>query len=193
MAATPSTMLPLGTPLPSFVLPDAVSGRLVRSEELLGAPAAIVAFICNHCPYVKHIRAGIAELGRFAAARGVAMVAVCSNDAKAYPVDAPPLMAEEARDAGYVFPYLHDATQDVAKAFRAACTPEFYVFDRDGKLAYRGQLDGARPRNTEPVTGADVRAAVEALLAGRTPSAEQTPSIGCNIKWRPGEAPDYFG
>jgi thiol-disulfide isomerase/thioredoxin len=188
MAATPSTMLPLGTKLPSFSLPDVVSERTVSSVELTGAPA-VVAFVCNHCPYVKHIRSGLAEFGRFADERGVKLVAISSNDVAGYPQDSPAKMVEEAREAGYTFPYLYDESQDVAKAFRAACTPEFYLFDREGALAYRGQFDDSRPNNGKPVTGKDVRAAVEALLAGGAPSPEQTPSIGCNIKWR--ERPDY--
>ncbi len=181
--AVPSNMLPLGTALPSFRLVDTVSGRTVASEELLGRPS-VVAFICNHCPYVKHIRAGLAEFGRFCAERGVALVAVSSNDVASYPDDAPDKMAAEAMSAGYAFPYLFDETQSVARAFDAACTPEFYVFDATGKLAYRGQFDDSRPKNDVPVTGADVRAALEALLTGGKPSAEQKPSVGCSIKWK---------
>jgi peroxiredoxin len=181
--AVPSNMLPLGTALPSFRLVDTVSGRTVASEELLGRPS-VVAFICNHCPYVKHIRAGLAEFGRFCAERGVALVAVSSNDVASYPDDAPDKLAAEAKSAGYAFPYLFDETQSVARAFDAACTPEFYVFDATGKLAYRGQFDDSRPKNDVPVTGADVRAALEALLTGGKPSAEQKPSVGCSIKWK---------
>jgi peroxiredoxin len=181
--AVPSSMLPLGTKLPDFRLRDTVSGRIVLSEELGGRPL-VVAFICNHCPYVKHIRGGLADFGRYVAERGVAFVAISSNDPVAYPDDAPDKMAAEAKAAGYVFPYLFDETQEVARAFNAACTPEFYVFDAAGKLAYRGQFDEARPKNDAPVTGADVRAAVDALLAGGTPSPDQKPSIGCGIKWR---------
>ncbi len=176
-------MLPLGTPIPDFSLPDVVGGAVLSSSALLGKPS-VVFFICNHCPFVKHIRAGIADFGRFCQERGIEMVAVSSNDADAYPADAPPAMKEEARQAGYVFPYLYDESQAVARAFDAACTPDLYVFDAAGKLAYRGQFDGARPGNDVAVTGADARAAVEALLAGRVPSADQLPSIGCNIKWR---------
>jgi peroxiredoxin len=176
-------MLPLGTPMPSFTLPDTVSGRLVSSVSLQGKPA-VVLFICNHCPFVKHIRAGISEFGRFCQERGVGMVAVSSNDAQAYPADSPEAMAVEAKEAGYVFPYLYDESQEVAHAFDAACTPDLYIFDAQGKLAYRGQFDAARPRNDVPVTGRDARAAVEALLAGQAPSPDQIPSIGCNIKWK---------
>jgi peroxiredoxin len=176
-------MLALGTQLPDFSLPDTVSGKVFESKTLLGKPA-VVFFICNHCPFVKHIRAGIADFGRFCEARGVAIVAVSSNDAVAYPADAPPAMIAEAKEAGYVFPYVYDESQSVARAFDAACTPDLYIFDANGKLAYRGQFDGARPSNDVPVTGLDARAAVEALLSGVAPSADQIPSIGCNIKWK---------
>jgi hypothetical protein len=185
-------MLPLGTPLPDFELPDAVTGKPVSSATLLRGAVSVVAVLCNHCPYVQHIRRGLASFGRYCEEKGVKMIAVSANDPVAYPDDGPRQMAEEARSAGYTFPYLFDETQDVAKSFRAACTPEFYVFDRDGKLAYRGQFDESRPKNDRPVTGEDVRAAVDALLAGKEPSAEQKPSIGCSIKWKAGNAPDYF-
>jgi peroxiredoxin len=185
--AVPSNMLPLGTPLPEFSLPDTVSGEQYSSALLAGRPA-VVAFLCNHCPYVKRIQKGIADFGQYCAQRGVAMVAISSNDVVAYPDDAPEKMTLEARNAGYTFPYLFDETQAVARAFDAACTPEFYVFDAAGKLAYRGQFDGARPKNDLPADGADVRAAVDALLAGARPSLDQTPSIGCNIKWKPARA-----
>lgn len=188
MARTPSVMLELGTPLPSFMLPDTVSGRIVSSSELK-APANVVIFICNHCPFVKHIRSELAEFGRECQRKGVAMVAVNSNDVAAYPDDAPEAMAAEAKAAGYTFPYLFDETQGAAKDFRAACTPDLYIFDGRGKLAYRGQFDDSRPGNGLPVTGADARAAVDALLAGRAPKSDQTPSIGCNIKWKPGNEP----
>jgi peroxiredoxin len=181
--AVPSTMLPLGTPLPAFRLKDTVSGRLVAADELRGRPS-VVAFICNHCPYVKHIRSSLADFGRYCAEHDVKLVAISSNDVAAYPDDAPDKMALEASTQGYSFPYLYDETQSVARAFEAACTPEFYVFDARGKLAYRGQFDEARPKNSVPVTGADVRAAVDALLAGHTPNADQKPSIGCGIKWK---------
>ncbi|HEY3497782.1 MAG TPA: thioredoxin family protein [Polyangiaceae bacterium] len=181
--AVASNMLPLGTPLPRFSLPDTTTGKTVASTELAGK-VAVVAFICNHCPYVKHIRGGLAEFGRYAAERGVRFVAVSSNDPGSHPEDGPEPMAAEARSAGYVFPYLFDETQDVARAFHAACTPEFYVFDAQGKLAYRGQFDAARPKNDVKVTGSDVRAAVDALLAGKAPASDQIPSIGCSIKWK---------
>jgi peroxiredoxin len=176
-------MLALGTALPEFSLPDAVSGQLATSASLAGKPA-VVFFICNHCPFVKHIRGGIADFGRYCRDHGVGMVAISSNDAVAYPADAPPAMAVEAKDAGYVFPYLYDESQAVARTFDAACTPDLYIFDAHGKLAYRGQFDAARPGNEVAVTGRDARAAVDALLAGQSPSSDQTPSIGCNIKWK---------
>ena len=191
MAATPSQMLPLGTPMPSFSLPDAVSGKTLSASELSGKPA-VIAFICNHCPFVQHIRSGLSDFGRYCKEQGAALVAISSNDVASYPQDGPGPMAEEAKRAGYVFPYLFDESQAVAKAFRAACTPDFYVFDASGKLAYRGQFDDSRPGNGKPVTGRDLRAAVDALLAGKAPSPDQQPSIGCNIKWRRGAEPDYF-
>jgi peroxiredoxin len=176
--------------MPSFALPDAASGRTVSSAELAGKPA-VVAFICNHCPYVKHLRTELARFGRHCQERGVAVVGISSNDAVGYPQDAPGPMAEEARQHGYVFPYLFDESQEVAKAFRAACTPEFYLFDSTGKLVYRGQFDDSRPGSEKPVTGADLRRAVDAVLKGEPPSAEQVPSVGCSIKWKKGNAPDY--
>lgn len=191
MALTPSTMLPLGTTAPDFGLPDTVGGRTVRLADFAGKPALLVAFLCNHCPYVKHVRAGLAALGRDYLPKGVAIVAISSNDATHYPADAPDLMKAEARDAGYPFPYLYDETQSVARAYRAACTPDFFLFDASMRLVYRGQMDGSRPGNGLPVTGADLRAALDAVLAGRSPAAEQRPSMGCNIKWKPGQEPDY--
>jgi len=176
-------MLPLGTEIPAFSLPDTVSGEVFASTALAGKPA-VVCFICNHCPFVKHIRAGLADFGRYCREQGVGMVAISSNDATAYPADAPPAMAVEASEAGYVFPYLYDESQAVARAFDAACTPDLYIFDQFGKLAYRGQFDGARPGNEVPVTGRDARAAVAALLSGSSPTNDQIPSIGCNIKWK---------
>lgn len=178
-------MLAIGTLLPEFSLPDTVSGKLYSSGELLGKPAVVI-FICNHCPFVKHIREGLASFGKFCAENGVAMVAIGSNDAVGYPDDSPENMTIEAREAGYEFPYLYDESQKVAAAFRAACTPDLYIFDREGRLAYRGQFDGSRPGNGVPVTGSDARAAVSELLAGRSPAPDQKPSIGCNIKWKPG-------
>lgn len=189
MAAS-STMLELGTPLPSFSLPDTKTGATVSSSELAGH-VAVVAIICNHCPYVKHIAQKLAAFGRECEAKGVNLVAVSSNDVAAYPDDSPSEMAKEAKRLGFTFPYLYDESQDVARAFQAACTPEFYVFDREGKLAYRGRFDDATPRNAVAPTGRDVRAAIDALLAGKAPSTDQKPSIGCSIKWK-GDAPGYL-
>jgi len=192
MAATPSTMVPLGTPAPPFSLPD-TAGRTVSLDDLADAPALLVMFICNHCPFVKHVAAELAALGRQYQEKGAAVVAIMANDVDNYPDDRPEKMAAEVKARGYTFPYLHDETQEVARAYKAACTPDFYVFDADRKLVYRGQLDDSRPGNGVPVTGADLRAALDAVLAGKQPATEQMPSIGCNIKWRAGNAPDYFG
>jgi peroxiredoxin len=190
MALTPSTMLPLGTPLPAFRLPDP-QGKLVASDDFAGAPALLVMILCNHCPYVKHVADGIARFARDYAPKGLAMLAISANDVANHPEDAPARMAEEAKRRGYPFPYLYDETQEVAKSFRAACTPEFYLFDRERRLAYRGQLDASRPGNRVPVTGSDLRAAADAVLAGRPAPADQKPSVGCNVKWKPGNEPDY--
>ena len=192
MALTPSTMLPLGTAAPDFRLPEPATGRAVSLADFAASPVLVVAFLCNHCPYVKHLGATLAAFGAERAGQGVAVVAVSANDAVKYPADAPELMAAEARSAGWNFPYLFDETQAVAHAYRAACTPDFFVFDTQRRLAYRGQFDDSRPGNGRPVTGADLRAAVSALLAGRPVSARQIPSMGCNIKWKPGNEPDYF-
>ncbi len=189
MAAVESEMLELGTEAPGFSLPDP-EGRLHGLRDQ--ANAYLVMFICNHCPFVKHVADELAAIGRDYLPKNVDIVAINSNDIDAYPADGPGAMREEAKVRGYDFAYVLDADQSVAKAYRAACTPDFFVFDADKKLVYRGQLDGSRPSNNEPVTGADVRAALDALLDGASPAAEQVPSIGCNIKWRPGNAPDYF-
>ena len=190
MAATESTMLELGTPAPNFELPDP-DGNLHRLTDFEDAKALVVAFICNHCPFVKHIQDELARFGRDYLDRGVAMVAISANDAESYPADAPARMKEVAERVGYVFPYLYDESQQTAKAYRAACTPEFYLFDGDQKLAYRGRFDGARPGNREAVTGADLRQATDAVLDGRPAQSDQIPSMGCNIKWRRGNEPDY--
>jgi peroxiredoxin len=190
MVSVPSTMMELGTSAPGFHLPDP-AGEYHDLAEFAEAPALLVAFICNHCPYVQHIRPVLAEITSALIDRGVAVVGINSNDADAYPDDAPPKMAEEAAAFGYRFPYLVDADQSVAKAYRAACTPDFFVFGADRRLVYRGQFDGSRPRNDVPVTGADLVAAVDAALAGEPPLADQWPSLGCNIKWRAGNEPDY--
>jgi peroxiredoxin len=185
-------MLPLGTPAPSFSLPDVVSGRTVSINDFAGAPALLVMFICNHCPYVKHIESGMVSMARDLQSRGVAVVAISSNDVQAYPDDSPEKMREVARAGGYTFPYLFDESQAVAKEYRAACTPDFFLFDRERRLAYRGQMDDARRGNDKPVTGKDLRDAIEALLAARPVSTSQVPSLGCNIKWKPGNEPEYF-
>lgn len=191
MAQTPSTMLPLGTVAPGFTLSDTTL-KPVSLESFADAPALLVMFICNHCPFVKHLRSALAQLGRDYIPQGLAIVAISSNDSDAYPADSPAKMIEEQQEAGYNFPYLFDATQEVAKVYRAACTPDFYLFDKSRKLVYRGQFDDSRPSNGLPVTGKDLRAAIDAVLAGKPVAAEQRPSIGCNIKWRPGQEPDYF-
>ncbi len=192
MVLTPSTMLPLGSPAPPFALPD-TDGKMVSIDDFKGARGLLVLFICNHCPYVKHIRDGLAQLGHDYHATAIAVVAINSNDVANYPDDSPEKMAEEARSAGYPFPYLFDESQEVAKAYRAACTPDIYLFDGDRRLVYRGQFDDSRPGNDRPVTGKDLRAAMEAVLAGDPVAEEQTPSVGCNIKWKTGNEPDYFG
>ncbi|HXT58477.1 MAG TPA: thioredoxin family protein [Pirellulales bacterium] len=193
MARTPSTMLPLGTPAPDFRLANAVDGQAVSLADFRDAKALLVAFICNHCPFVKHVAAGVAQLAKEYQAKGVAIVGVNSNDVAAHPDDAPEKMAEEAKRRGYTFPYLFDETQAVAKAYRAACTPDFFLFDPSKRLVYRGQLDSSRPDNGMPVTGQDLRAALDAVLAGKPPLDDQKPSIGCNIKWKAGNEPDYYG
>ena len=190
MAATPSTMLPLGTPAPGFDLPNTTGKGTVSLEGAAGKPL-LVMFICNHCPFVKHVREQLAAIGRDYQSKGLAVVAISSNDAEHYPDDSPDKMTAEAAEAGYTFPYLYDESQQVAKAYRAACTPDFYLFDADHKLAYRGQLDPSRPKNNIPVTGSDLRAAIDAVLAGRPVPEPQLPSIGCNIKWKPGNAPGH--
>jgi peroxiredoxin len=191
--AVSSTMLPLGTPAPDFRLTDAITGRMVALEEYRDAPALLVMFICNHCPFVRHVRPELARIGREYQQRGVAVVAINSNDPERYPQDAPPGMREESETAGYTFPYLFDEEQEVARAFSAACTPDFYLFDGSQRLVYRGQLDPSRPGNQIPVTGEDLRNALDAVLDGRPIEERQTPSIGCNIKWKPGREPIYFG
>jgi peroxiredoxin len=185
-------MSPLGTQTPDFNLPDP-EGKTIALSDFAEAKALLVMFICNHCPFVKHIAEGLAAIGRDYQPKGVAVVAINSNDVKTHPDDSPPKMAEEAASRGYTFPYLFDETQETAKAFGAACTPDFFVYDQDRKLVYRGQLDDSRPSNDVPVTGADLRAALDAVLAGRPVAGDQNPSIGCNIKWKPGNEPDYFG
>jgi peroxiredoxin len=193
MVATPSTMLELGTPIPEFALPNAVDGSTVTPRDYEGKQALLVMFICNHCPFVKHVKDELTRLGVDYVPRGVGIVAINSNDVAKYPDDSPEQMKTLATAEGWAFPFLFDEAQQVAKAFKAACTPDFFLFDGDGKLAYRGQLDPSRPGNDVPVTGADLRAALDAVLGGRSGPAEQIPSLGCNIKWKPGNEPDYFG
>ncbi len=183
MALTPSVMLPLGTPAPEFSLPDP-QGRVVSLADLKSAPALLVVFMCNHCPYVKHVRSGLAQLARDYQAKGAAVIGINANDIQTHPEDSPARMAEEARAAGYTFPYLYDETQSVARAYQAACTPDFFLFDGERRLVYRGQMDDSRPGNGIPVTGSDLRAAFDAVLTNGTVSTVQKPSIGCNIKWK---------
>ncbi|MEP6663863.1 MAG: thioredoxin family protein [Verrucomicrobiota bacterium] len=190
MALTSSTMLSLGTVAPDFRLPE-TGGKIVSRADFQHSSALLVLFICNHCPYVKHVRAELAKLARDYLPKGVGIVAINSNDAKNYPDDSPEKMRQEVREAGYLFPYLFDENQSVAKAYRAACTPDIFLFDENLKLVYRGQLDDSRPGNGLPVTGKDLRSALESVLAGKPVSENQTPSVGCNIKWQPGQEPRY--
>jgi peroxiredoxin len=192
MAAVNSTMVALGTEAPDFSLPSATGG-VVSLKDFAQAKALVVIFICNHCPFVKHVRRALVELPAAYQPKGVAFVGINANDWTTFTEDRPELMAKEVEEYGYVFPYLYDESQAVARAYRAACTPDFFVFDSDRTLVYRGQLDGSRPSNDIPVTGSDLRAALDAVLAGKPVPADQKPSIGCNIKWRPGNEPDYFG
>ncbi len=185
-------MLPLGTPAPDFSLPDVVSGTTVSLQDFNGAPLLLVMFICNHCPYVKHVQAGMTAMAKDLQVRNVGVVAINSNDVESHPDDRPEMMKKEAAHAGYSFPYLYDESQGVARAYRAACTPDFFLFDGRRRLVYRGQMDDARRGNDLPVTGKSLRDAVDAVLSGRPVSANQIPSLGCNIKWKPGREPDYF-
>ncbi len=193
MARTPSTMQELGTPAPDFNLLEPLTGERRSLADFRDAPAMLVVFMCNHCPYVIHIRDALAKFAREYQPRGLAMVGINANDVDNYPADSPEKMVEEIKTAGYTFPYLYDEDQSVAKAYHAACTPDFFLYDADRKLFYRGQFDDSRPRNDLPVTGRDLAAAVEAVLAGKPAPAEQIPSLGCNIKWKPGNEPDYYG
>jgi len=193
MALVPSTMLPLGTPAPDFSLPEPHTGRTVSLSDFDGAPALLVAFLCNHCPYVKHIADHFAAVAGGFRMDGAAVVGINSNDVTTHPDDSPENMKGEVEWRGYDFPYLYDETQEVAKAYRAACTPDFFLFDAERRLAYRGQFDSSRPSSDVMVTGSDLRAAMRAVLAGEDPSAVQMPSIGCNIKWRAGNEPEWWG
>jgi len=193
MALTESTMLSLGTEAPPFALLDTVSGQTITLETFRDKKALLVMFICKHCPFVKHVKDELARIGKDYADKPLGIVAVSSNDAANYPGDAPENLKAMAEEAGFNFPFCYDESQDVAKAYTAACTPDFFLFDADRKLVYRGQLDDSRPDNGKPVTGADLRAAIDQTLAGQTPPPEQKPSAGCNIKWKPGNEPGYFG
>ena len=192
MAVTPSTMLALGTEAPDFSLLDVVSGKMVSLSTFAGRTALLVMFICRHCPYVQHVQEGLARIGKDYTGRGAGIVAISANDAANYPDDAPASLKAMAQQLGFTFPFCHDETQGIAKAYTAACTPDFFLFDAKRRLVYRGQLDDSRPGNGKPVTGRDLRAALDAVLAGRPVNPTQQPSIGCNIKWKPGNDPDYF-
>ncbi len=192
MTKTGSTMAALGVAAPDFALPD-TDGRTVALGDFADDAGLLVVFMCNHCPFVIHIREELARAVKRYQDKGLAVVAISSNDAEAYPADGPEAMARAVEEFGYTFPYLFDGAQSVAKAYKAACTPDFFLFDRERRLVYRGQFDGSRPGNDVPVTGADLGAAVEALTGAGTISPDQRPSIGCNIKWKAGNEPDYFG
>ncbi len=191
MVRTASTMLPLGSAAPVFSLPN-VDGRTVSLSDFADKPALLVIFMCNHCPFVIHLRPELARFAKEYQAKGLAIVGISSNDVEAYPQDGPEQMKKEHATAGYTFPYLFDGTQSVAKAYHAACTPDFFLFDKERKLVYRGQFDDSRPKTDIPITGADLKAACDAALAGGPVTPDQKPSIGCNIKWRPGNEPSYF-
>lgn len=191
MVKTASTMLPLGTKAPAFSLPN-VDGKTVSLADFSGSKGLLVMFICNHCPFVKHLRDALAAFGKEYQAKGLAIVAISSNDVATHPDDGPEQMKAEAKSAGYTFPYLYDESQSVAQAYKAACTPDFFLFDANMALVYRGQFDNSRPGNGKPVTGADLRTAADRVLSGQSPLIEQRPSIGCNIKWKAGAEPAYF-
>lgn len=193
MALAASTMLPLGTKAPDFHLPEVVSGNIIALSTFADKKALLVMFICRHCPFVKHIQGELAQLGKDYSTSDLGIVAISSNDAKNNPDDAPELLKAMVTELGLTFPFCYDETQETAKAYTAACTPDFFLFDGDRKLVYRGQLDDSRPSSSQPVTGADLRAAIEAVLADKPVIGEQKPSIGCNIKWKPGNQPSYFG
>ncbi|MEC4679408.1 MAG: thioredoxin family protein [Nitrospirota bacterium] len=191
MALKESTMLALGTPMPDFALPDVRSQEIIRPKTFQDTVGLLVMFICRHCPYVVHVQEELTKLGREYQDKDLGILGVSSNDAAGYPADAPPRLQEMAEQLGWQFPYCYDETQSVAKAFTAACTPDFFVFDRQRYLVYRGQLDGSRPGNGQPVTGQDLRGALNAVLAGKSVNSQQRPSAGCNIKWKPGNEPGY--
>ena len=193
MALTASTMLLLGTKAPDFQLPDVVSGETISLSTFTGKKALLVMFICRHCPFVKHIQAQLAQLGKDYVNRDLGMVAISANNVATHPDDAPEKLKEMAQELSFIFPFCYDESQEIAKAYTAACTPDFFLFDADQKLVYRGQLDDSRPSNGKAVTGEDLRAALDAVLGGQVINSEQKPSIGCNIKWKPGNEPSYYG
>lgn len=191
MALTASTMLPLGTKAPDFQLPDVVSGETISLSTFTGKKALLVMFICQHCPFVKHVKDELAQLGKDYVNRDVGVVGISANDVSNYPDDAPEQLKAMAVEVGLPFPICYDESQEIALAYTAACTPDFFLFDADQRLIYRGQLDDSRPSNGKPVTGEDLRAALDAVLAGKLINPDQKPSIGCNIKWKPGNEPTY--
>lgn len=193
MVQTPSTMLSLGTEAPDFSLVDVISGETFTLDSFAGRKGLLVMFLCRHCPYVKHIQSELAAMARDYEDADLAIVAINSNDTETYPEDDPAGMRAQAEEEGFTFPYLYDETQEVAKAYSAACTPDFFLFDADRKLVYRGQFDSSRPGSEVPVTGEDLRAAIDALLADQPIDPNQRPSVGCNIKWKAGNEPEYFG
>lgn len=193
MVLTNSTMLELGTKAPSFQLPDVVSGKTISLETFAGKKGLLVMFICRHCPFVQHVKGELAKIGKDYADKEIGIVAISANDVNTYPEDAPEKLKEMALEMEFNFPVCYDESQETAKEYKAACTPDFFLFDANRELVYRGQLDDSRPGNNKPVTGADLRSALDALLAGKPISPEQKPSVGCNIKWRPGNEPPYYG
>ena len=193
MVKTASTMLPLGTAAPEFELPDVVSSKTISLATFTGSKALLIMFICQHCPFVKHVQSELAQIGRDYRDRPLGIVAISANDVDNYPDDSPEKLKQMAEDLGFNFPLCYDESQSVSQSYTAACTPDFFLFDESNKLVYRGQLDDSRPSTDIPVTGKDLRQAIEAALAGRAIDFEQKPSIGCNIKWKPGNEPDYFG
>ncbi|MBW4660733.1 MAG: thioredoxin family protein [Drouetiella hepatica Uher 2000/2452] len=193
MARTASTMLALGTSAPDFQLPDVVTGATISLATFAGKKALLVMFVCQHCPFVIHVREELARLGKDYSDRNVGIVAISANDVANYPDDSPDHLKAMAETLGFTFPVCYDESQETAKAYTAACTPDFFLFDGEGKLAYRGQLDDSRPGNDKPVNGQDLRKAIDSLLSDQPTLVDQKPSIGCNIKWKPGNAPDYFG
>lgn len=193
MALTASTMLPLGTKAPNFYLPDVVSGEMISLSTFAGKKALLIMSICKHCPFVKHVQNELANLGKDYVNRDVGIVAISSNDVNKYPDDAPEQLKAIAQELGFTFPLCYDESQETAKAYTAACTPDFFLFDADQRLVYRGQLDDSRPSNGKPVTGKDLRAALDAVVTGQVVTSEQKPSVGCNIKWKPGNEPSYYG